>query len=114
MTSLSSSSAAGMEGHSTNRPPLFDGTNYQFLSNRMSIYMRSCDYEMWDVVMNDPYVPTKIERENGKLEPKLRSEWTNTETKKVQINFKAINTFNCALNPMEFNRISTCESVKEI
>ena len=48
------------------------------------------------------------------MEPKLRSEWTDAETKKVQINFKAINTLPCALNIMEFNRISTCESANEI
>ena len=114
MTSSSNSSRADMEGHSTNRPPLFDGINYEFWINRMSVYTRSCDYEMWEVIMDSPYMPRKTKRENGKLEPKLRSEWTDAEMKKVQINFKVINTFNCALNPMEFNRISTCESVKEI
>ena len=65
----------------------------------MSVYMRSCDYKMWDVVMDSPYVPTKTKRENGELEPKLRNEWTNAKTKKIQINFKAINTLHCALNP---------------
>ena len=83
MESSSNSSAANLEGHSINRPPLFDETNYQFWSNRMSVYMRSCDYEMWDIVMDGPYVPTKTKRKNGELEPKLRSEWTNAETKKV-------------------------------
>ena len=43
--------AAGVEG-----PPLFDGSNYQFWSNRMSIFMQSYDYEMWDVVLDGPYV----------------------------------------------------------
>ena len=71
MTSSSNSSTTGMEGHSINRPPLFDGTNYQVWSNRMSIYMRSCDYEMWKVIMDGPYVPIKTNGENGELEPKL-------------------------------------------
>ena len=77
----------------------------------MSIYMRSCDFEMWKVVMDGPYVPIKT---NGELEPKLRSEWTDAETKKVQINFKAINTLHRALNITKFNRISICESANEI
>ena len=34
--------------------------------------------------------------------------------KKVQVNFKAINTLHCALNPSEFNRIPTCMTAKEI
>ena len=36
------------------------------------------------------------------------------EVKKVQVNFKAINTLHCALNPTKFNRISTCKTAKEI
>ena len=83
MASSSNFFAAGIESYSTNRPPLFDGTNYQFWSNKMSIYMRSCDYEMWEVILDGPYVPTKTKRKNGELEPKLRSEWTKAETKKV-------------------------------
>ena len=88
MESSSNSSAAGMEGQSTNRPPLFDGINYQVWSNRMSIFMRSCDYEMWDIVMDGPYVPTKTKGGSEELVPKLRSEWTDIDMKKVQLNFK--------------------------
>ena len=64
--------------------------------------------------MDGPYVPTKTKEGSKELEPKLRSELTDAETKKVQINFKAINTLHYALNIMEFNRISTHESAKEI
>ena len=103
-----------MKGHSTNRPPLFDRPNYQFWNNRMSIYMRSCDYEMWDVVMDDPYVPTKTKGKSEELESKLQSKWTDAEMKKVQLNFKAMNTLHCVLTPTEFNRILTCKSTKEI
>ena len=66
----------------------------------MSIFMRSYDYEMWDVVMDGPYVLTKKKMGSEELEPKLRSEWMEAEVKKVQINFKAINTLHCALNPI--------------
>ena len=106
--------AAGVEGHFTNKPPLFDGLNYLFWSNRMSIFMRAYDYEMWDVVLDGPYIPMKTKAESEAMEPKIRSEWTELEIKKVQVNFKAINTLHCALNPTEFNRISTCKTAKEI
>ena len=105
---------AGVEGHSTNRPSLFDGSNYQFWSNRMSIFMRAYDYEMWDVVLDDPYVPMKTKAGSEALEPKIRSEWTDLELKRVQVNYKVINTLHYALNPTEFNRISTCKTAKEI
>ena len=34
--------------------------------------------------------------------------------KKIEINFKGINTLHCAFNPMKFKRISTCKTTKEI
>ena len=49
----------------------------------MSIFMRAYDYEMWDVVLDDPYVPMKIKVESEALEPKVRNEWTELEIKKV-------------------------------
>ena len=56
----------------------------------------------------------KIKARSEKLEPKLRSKWTKVEVKKVQVNFKAINTLHYTLNPIEFNWISTCKMAKEI
>ena len=105
---------AGVEGHFTNRPPLFNGSNYQFWSNRISIFMRSYNYEMWDVVLDGPYVPMKKKVGSEESESKLRSEWMEAKVKKVQVNFKAINTLHCALNPNEFDRILTCKTAKEI
>ena len=76
--------------------------------------MRSFYYEMWDIVMEGPYVPTKLKSTSQELEPKHRDEWTDVELKKVQMNFKASNTLHCSLNATEFNRISTCKIAKEI
>ena len=113
-SSSNNTTITGMEGHSTNRPPLFDGSNYQFWSYRMSIFMWSYDYKIWDVVMGGPYVAMKKKTRSEESEPKLRSVWMKAEVKKVQINFKAFNTLHCALNLKEFNRISTCKTAKKI
>ena len=64
--------------------------------------------------MEGPYVPTKSKSASQELELKPRNEWTEAELKKVQMNFKAINTLHCFLNATEFNRISTCKIAKEI
>ena len=80
----------------------------------MSIFMRAYNYEMWDVVLDGPYVPMKTKAGSEALEPKIINEWTEMEIKKVQVNYKAINILHCALNPMEFNCISTCKTAKEI
>ena len=72
----------------------------------MSIFMRSYDYEMWDIVLDGLYVLMKIGTGVEALVPKLRNEWSESKVKKVkkvQVNFKAINTLHCALNPTEFN-----------
>ena len=61
--------AAGVEGHSTNKPPIFDGSNYQFWSNRISIFMRSYDYEMWDIMLDGLYGPMKTSMGSEALEP---------------------------------------------
>ena len=76
--------------------------------------MRSFGYEMWDIVMESPYVPIKTKGASQDMEPKPRDEWTEAESKKVQMNFKAINTLHCSLNATEFNQISTCKITKKI
>ena len=74
--------------------------------------MRSYDYEMWDVVLDGPYVPMKTGTGVEASIPKLQSEWLESEVKKVQVNFKANNTLHYALNLTKFNRISTCKTTK--
>ena len=64
-------------------------------------------------MLDGPYVPMKTRTGSEALEPKLRSEWSETEVKKVQVNLKAINTRHCALNPTEFNRILTFMTTKK-
>ena len=59
--------------------------------------------------MDGPNVPMKKKAESEKSELKLQSECMETEVRKVQVNFKAINTLHCALNPTEFDQISTCK-----
>ena len=80
----------------------------------MSIYMRAYDYLMWYVIVDGHFVLMRKIRGSEELEPKQRSELTNGEVKKIQINFKAIITLHYALNPMKFNKISTCKTTKEI
>ncbi|XVF24717.1 hypothetical protein REPUB_Repub13aG0151300 [Reevesia pubescens] len=56
----------------------------------------------------------KAKKGSDEIEPKPISEWTNAEVKKIQINFKKINTLHCALNPTTLDKISTCKSAKKI
>ena len=38
------------EGHSIHRPPYFDGTNYVHWKNRMYVFLRAQEYEVWRVI----------------------------------------------------------------
>ena len=48
------------EGQSTNRPPLFNGSNYTYWKARMKIFIQILDYDMWSIIVNRPHTPTKI------------------------------------------------------
>ena len=43
------------EGHSIHRPPFFDGSNFSYWKNRMTVFLRSQDYEIWKVIEKGPY-----------------------------------------------------------
>ena len=70
------------EGQSTNRPPSFNGTNYNYWKNRMRIYVQSVDYDLWRIIVNGPKTPTiKIE---GVDTPKPESTWDKNDLKMLQ------------------------------
>ena len=47
------------EGGSSNRPPLFDGSNHYFWKGKMKLFLRSQDNDMWTVITNGDFVSTK-------------------------------------------------------
>ena len=101
------------EGNSTTRPPLFNGNNYGYWKVRMIIFLQSMDYELWEIIEKGPYIPMKKETE-GTLVAKNKSEWDESDKKRITLNAKAINILFCALSMEEFNRIRTCKTAKDI
>ena len=53
--------------------------------------------------MDNPYILVKKKAGNEESKLKLQSQWMEVGMKNLQVNFKEINTFHCALNPIEFN-----------
>ncbi|KAL5545088.1 hypothetical protein UlMin_008872 [Ulmus minor] len=78
----------------------------------MTIFLQSMDYELWDVIEKGPYIPMKKYEES--LVEKLKSEWDDTDKKRISINARAMNTLFCALSMEEFNRIRSCKTAKDI
>uniref|UniRef100_A0A2N9FU68 CCHC-type domain-containing protein n=1 Tax=Fagus sylvatica TaxID=28930 RepID=A0A2N9FU68_FAGSY len=101
-----------LEGQSTHRPPLFIGSDYGYWKNRMIMYIKGQDYHVWRIIANGPHIPTKTVE--GSTLVKLESEWNETDVKLIELNCKAMSTLYCALDPIEYNRVSGCDSTKEI
>src|SRR6202044_3912985 len=102
MTSTSNSSQF-KEGHSMQRPPLFDGSNYNYWKCRMRIYLQSISYELWNIVETEFVKPTTP-----------FNEWTLVEKTNANLDSKAMNALFCAMDKNEFNRVSTSSSSHQI
>ena len=92
------------EGASINRPPLFCGLNYQFFKVRMKIFMKSIDRGIQDVIVDGSFVP-RVEKDDVFIE-KPWFQWTETESKRAQLDCIAKNILTSALNSDEFFRVS--------
>ena len=106
------SSVSCMEGQSSNRPPLFTGSNYSHWKNRMKIFIQSTDYDLWKIVAYGPIIPTK--KSGEVIIHKVEDEWSNIDKHNIEKNFKAMNLLLCAITPSEYDCVSACESAKEI
>lgn len=54
------------EDQSSTRPPRFNGQYYGWWKNHMHDYINVEDTELWDVILDRPYIPTN-EVKDGEL-----------------------------------------------
>ena len=78
-------------GSSKSKLPLFNGPNYSYWKCKMQMYLKSLDLDVWDIVTNGPFVPTKRVGEVEML--KSREEYTPKEKKKVLLENRAMNVY---------------------
>lgn len=78
----------------------------------MQMFFKDQDMEIWKIISNGPYVP--MTTVDGKEIPKAEDKFTQTDLEKISKNFRAINLLYCVLDANKFNRISSCESAKQI
>jgi len=91
------------EGHSTQRPPLFDGSNYNYWKCRMKIYLQSLNYKLWNIV------------EVAYTKPTINyTALSDDQKKNANLDVKAMNALFCTLIKEEFNRMSTATSANQI
>ncbi|XP_075077457.1 uncharacterized protein LOC142164151 [Nicotiana tabacum] len=72
------------------------------------------DSELWDVICDGPFVPTKNLSDPAVAIPMMRKEFNDANRNALEKNFCAKKILVCGIGPDEYNRISTCQSAKEI
>ena len=90
------------EGQSITRPPYFDGTNYVYWKMRMQNFLIATDYQLWLVV------------KDGRLVMNTEDRYSAEDIDQIQKDAKAKNSLYCALAASEFEKISSCDTAKEI
>lgn len=77
----------------------------------MNIFIESQDLDVWNVIVEGPFV-FSIEV-HGESQPKHRNAWKD-DKKKVHFDLKAKNILTSALDFDEFFRVSNCKSAKKM
>jgi hypothetical protein len=98
------------EGGSSNRPPLFEGDDYYYWKDKMELFLRSQDNNMWSVIEIGEYTP--LTKDTNTAKP--QAEWTTTEADRVLLNTKAKLFIKCALCREEYDRIMECKTAQEM
>jgi hypothetical protein len=88
------------EGSSTNKAPLFDGTNFAFWKVRMRTYLMSLGVDVWDVVETGYVKPVVLASKDDKME--------------FSFNAKVMNAILNGLSEEEFVKVMHYESAKEM
>ncbi|XP_070007345.1 uncharacterized protein [Nicotiana sylvestris] len=102
------------EGQSTYRPPKFNGQYYGWWKTRMHDFMMAEESKLWDIICDGPHVSMKKLEETRPLVPKGRREYNDIDRKVVEKNYHAKKILMCGIGPNEYNRVSACDTAKEI
>ncbi|KAK8983114.1 hypothetical protein V6N11_057870 [Hibiscus sabdariffa] len=100
------------ESQSITKPPFFNGDNYPYWKNRMMLFIKSNDYQVWDVVEDGPFI--RMKREGDRLIPKVKMEMTDDDHRRMQVNDKALHMLFCSLGPDMYSKMSSYTSAKEL
>nr|XP_009796890.1 PREDICTED: uncharacterized protein LOC104243410 [Nicotiana sylvestris] len=72
------------------------------------------DSELWNIIYDSPYVPTKVLEELLFSMEKTSKEYTNVDNKAMEKNFRPKKILVYGIGPEEYNRITACDTAKEI
>ncbi|XP_070048832.1 uncharacterized protein [Nicotiana tomentosiformis] len=75
------------EGQSTYRTTRFNGLYYGWWKTRMHDFIMAEDSELWDVICDGPFIPTKTSSNPAVTIPKTRKEFIDADRKAIEKNF---------------------------
>lgn len=101
------------EGGFVNRPPLLDGTNYDYWKSRTSAYLKSIDSKTWKAVMKGWEHPVVLDKDGNKTTVlKPEDDWTLPEDELALANSKALNALFNGVDKNMFRLIKKCDFAK--
>ena len=107
------------DGHSTTRPPYFNGEHYGHWKERFKIFVQSTDYQAWVVIKKGPK-PIPRANTESKEDAEVSAidleshDITKEQQETLQINARAIALLYCAVSGEEYAKISNCDTAKEM
>ena len=103
------------EGGSINRPPVLDGTNYDYWKAHMTAFLRAIDNKTWKAIVKGwtPPVETTTKGTSTTIKYKEEEKWTKEEDEEALANSKALNAIFNGVDKNMFRLINTCTVAKE-
>ncbi|KAK2375776.1 gag-protease polyprotein [Trifolium repens] len=98
-----------MEGGTVGRPPLLDGTNYDYWKSRMMAFLKSMDSQTWKAVIKGWEHPVM----RGTTELKPEENWSKKEDELALANNKALNALFSGVDKYIFRLIKQCTVAKD-
>jgi len=103
------------EGGFVNKPPLLDGTNYDYWKSRMSAYLKSIDNKTWKAVLKGWEHLVVLDHDGNKTEAlKPEEEWSATEDEQALANSIALNALFNGVDKNMFRVIKKCNVAKDV
>ena len=105
------------EGGSVNRPPVLDGTNYDYWKARMTTFLRSIDIKTWKAIVKGWTPPVNKKNDESTfvttIDLKDEEDWTKEEDEEALANSKALNAIFNGVDKNMFRLINTCTVAKD-
>src|SRR4051812_48669565 len=100
-------------GGFVNRPPILDGSNYDYWKPRMVAFLKSLDSKAWRAA-NKGWEHPVTTGKDSKSSLKLEEEWSKDEEELALGNSKALNALFNGIDRNIFRLVHHCELAKDI